>query len=314
VQSFGTEDPANIEAAERLGQLHDLMEASGYRGHELEVFLVRILFCLFADDTGIFERGTFRQFIEQRTADDGSDLGLWLHKLFDVLNRPTDHRAKALDEQLAAFPYVNGKLFAEPLAPSDFDSAMRETLFSCLILDWSRINPSIFGSLFQSIMDKAKRRNLGAHYTTETNILKVLRPLFLNGLHAEFSEVRGNVRRLTEFHAKLAAIQIMDPACGCGNFLVIAYRELRLLEIEVLREMLGQERNLTLDVLTLVRLDVDQFYGIEIGGMACPNRTSRALAYGSLDEPRRIGRVWAVLCQTASAEGPDYRLRQCPAT
>ena len=263
-RSFGTEDPANVKAAERLGQLHDLLEASGYEGHELEVFLVRVLFCLFADDTGIFERGTFRQFVEQRTAEDGSDLGMWLNKLFDVLNRAESRRAKALDEQLAAFPYVNGKLFAEPLAPPDFDSKMRETLFTCLILDWSRINPSIFGSLFQSIMDKSKRRNLGAHYTSETNILKALRPLFLDDLRAEFERVRGNVRRLREFHDKLARITLLDPACGCGNFLVIAYRELRLLEIDVLKSLLRNEGNLNLDALTLVRLDVDQFFGIEI--------------------------------------------------
>lgn len=263
-RSFGNEDPVNVKAAEKLGALHDLLNISGYSGHELEVFLVRVLFCLFADDTGIFERGAFRQLVEQRTAEDGSDLGLWLAKLFDVLNRPEDRRAKALDEQLAAFPYVNGKLFAEPLTPPDFDSTMRETLFACLVLDWSQINPSIFGGMFQAIMDAKKRRNLGAHYTTETNILKALRPLFLDALRAEFEQVRGNTRRLNEFHAKLAGIRIMDPACGCGNFLVIAYRELRLLEIEVLRELLKRERNLNLDVLALVRLDVDQFYGIEI--------------------------------------------------
>lgn len=262
-RSFGNEDPVNVKAAEKLGALHDLLNASGYSGHELEVFLVRVLFCLFADYTGIFERGAFRQLIEQRTGEDGSDLGLWLSKLFDVLNRPKERRAKALDEQLAAFPHVNGKLFEEPVTPPDFDSKMRETLFTCLVLDWSRINPSIFGSMFQSIMDKGKRRNLGAHYTSETNILKALRPLFLDALRAEFEQVRGSTRRLNEFHAKLANIRIMDPACGCGNFLVIAYRELRLLEIDVLRELLKRERNLNLDILSLVRLDVDQFYGIE---------------------------------------------------
>jgi len=262
-RSFGNEDPVNVKAAEKLGALHDLLNASGYSGHELEVFLVRVLFCLFADYTGIFERGAFRQLIEQRTAEDGSDLGLWLAKLFDVLDRSQERRSKALDEQLAAFPHVNGKLFVEQVASPDFDSKMRDTLFTCLVLDWSRINPSIFGSMFQSIMDKGKRRNLGAHYTSETNILKVLRPLFLDALRAEFEQVRGSPRRLPEFHAKLAGIRIMDPACGCGNFLVIAYRELRLLEIDVLRELLKRERNLNLDILSLVRLDVDQFYGIE---------------------------------------------------
>lgn len=260
---FGVEDPVNVEAAERLGRLHRLLEASGYGGHELEVFLVRTLFCLFADDTGIFERGAFRQFVEHRTAEDGSDTGMWLNKLFEVLNQPEDRRAKALDEQLAAFPYVNGALFAERLAPPDFDAAMRERLMEAVVLDWSRINPSIFGALFQSIMDKTERRNLGAHYTSEANILKALRPLFLDALRAEFEAAKGNARRLRELHRRLGEVRIFDPAAGCGNFLVIAYRELRLLEIDILRELLRRE-TLNLDVLSLVRLDVDQFVGIEI--------------------------------------------------
>ena len=188
---------------------------------------------------------------------------MWLAKLFQVLNTPEGKRGKRLDDQLASFPYVNGKLFAENLAFPDFDSVMREMLFTCIALDWSLVNPAIFGSLFQSIMVKEKRRHLGAHYTSEENILKVLQPLFLDDLHAEFDQVRTSKRRLEAFHGKLGTIRILDPACGCGNFLVIAYRELRLLEIEVLRELLKKETNLTLDVLSLLRIDVDQFYGIE---------------------------------------------------
>ncbi len=262
-RSFGVEDPVNLKAAEKLGALHDLLEASGYVGHDLEVFLVRILFCLFADKSGIFDRGIFRQLLELRTAEDGSDLGLWLAKLFQVLNTPKPARGKKLDDQLAAFPYVNGKLFAETLSFPDFDSTMRETLFTCIAVDWSSVNPAIFGALFQSIMDKTKRRNLGIHYTSEVSILKVLRPLFLDALHAEFEQVKGTKRRLEQFHAKLGTIRVLDPACGCGNFLVIAYRELRLLEIDVLRELKKKEVNLTLDVLSLLHIDVDQFYGIE---------------------------------------------------
>jgi len=263
-KTFAPEDPANIKAAERLGKLHDLLSDTGYGGHDLEVFLVRILFCLFADHTGIFEKGAFRELIEKRTAEDGSDLGLWLSRLFDVLNSDGKTRPKTLDEQLAAFRYVNGRLFQERLAFPDFNSAMRETLFECIALNWSRINPSIFGSLFQSILDKDKRRNLGAHYTTEKNILKVLQPLFLDDLRAEFEQVRRQRRQLQEFHKKLAGIRILDPACGCGNFLVVAYREIRLLEIEVLRELLKSETTRNLDVSSLLRVDVDQFYGIEI--------------------------------------------------
>jgi hypothetical protein len=257
------QDPVNIKAAERMGRLHDLIKESGYGGHPLEVFLVRLLFCLFAEDTGIFERQQFQEFIEQRTREDGSDLGPQLAALFDVLNRPEVSRLKTLDEQLAAFPFINGKLFAEPLPLAAFDTAMRQTLLDCCALDWSRISPAIFGSLFQSIMDKQARRNLGAHYTSEQNILKLIRPLFLDSLREEFEKVKANRNRLAELHKKLRSLTFLDPACGCGNFLVIAYRELRLLELDILRE-LYQSGQQSLDVRNLLRLDVDQFFGIEL--------------------------------------------------
>ena len=257
------QDPVNIKAAERMGRLHDLIKESGYGGHPLEVFLVRLLFCLFAEDTGIFERQQFQEFIEQRTREDGSDLGPQLAALFDVLNRPEVSRLKTLDEQLAAFPFINGKLFAEPLPLAAFDTAMRQTLLDCCALDWSRISPAIFGSLFQSIMDKQARRNLGAHYTSEQNILKLIRPLFLDTLREEFEKVKANRNRLAELHKKLRSLTFLDPACGCGNFLVIAYRELRLLELDILRE-LYQSGQQSLDVRNLLRLDVDQFFGIEL--------------------------------------------------
>jgi hypothetical protein len=257
------QDPVNIKAAERMGRLHDLIKESGYGGHPLEVFLVRLLFCLFAEDTGIFERQQFQEFIEQRTREDGSDLGPQLAALFDVLNRPEVSRLKTLDEQLAAFPFINGKLFEEPLPIAAFDAAMRQTLLDCCALDWSRISPAIFGSLFQSIMDKQARRNLGAHYTSEQNILKLIRPLFLDTLREEFEKVKANRNRLAELHKKLRGLTFLDPACGCGNFLVIAYRELRLLELDILRE-LYQSGQQSLDVRNLLRLDVDQFFGIEL--------------------------------------------------
>jgi hypothetical protein len=169
------QDPVNIKAAERMGRLHDLMKETGYCGHALEVYLVRLLFCLFAEDTGIFQPQQFQDFIEQRTREDGSDLGPQLAVFFHVLNTPEDRRLKNLDEQLAAFPFVNGRLFEEVLSPASFDTAMRQSLLDCCGLDWSRISPAIFGSLFQSIMDKQARRNLGAHYTSERNILKLIR-------------------------------------------------------------------------------------------------------------------------------------------
>ena len=150
--SYKEQDPVNIKAAERMGKLHDKLKAIGYGGHDLEVYLVRLLFCLFADDTSIFERRQFQDLIEQRTAEDGQDLAQWLGHLFEVLNSPDEKRLTRLDEQLAAFRYVNGSLFAEHLRTADFDRDMREILIECCALDWSRISPAIFGALFQSVM------------------------------------------------------------------------------------------------------------------------------------------------------------------
>ncbi|QXL84387.1 DNA methyltransferase [Comamonas sp. NLF-1-9] len=264
VQEITAQNPVNIHAAERMGRLHDALKASGYGGHALEVLLVRLLFCLFADDTGIFQPAqALRLWVEERTAPDGSDLGPRLAQLFQVLNTPEHLRSKHLDEQLAAFPYVNGRLFEEPLPLADFDADMRTALLDACALDWSAISPAIFGSLFQSIMDAKARRNLGAHYTSEENILKLIKPLFLDALWAEFHKVKNNKNRLFEFHKKLRQLTFFDPACGCGNFLVISYRELRLLELEVLRASY-QSGQQTLDVHQLISLDVDQFFGIEI--------------------------------------------------
>ena len=256
------QDPVNIQAAELMGKLHDALLGIGYAGHDLEVYLVRLLFCLFAEDTGIFERRRFQDYIEERTGEDGADLALHLDTFFHILNTPREKRLDNQDEQLSAFPFVNGKLFEERLRPASFDRAMRESLLRCCALDWSRISPAIFGSLFQSIMDKDARRNLGAHYTSEKNILKLINPLFMDDLRAEFEKVKRNKNKLFEFHKKLRTLKFLDPACGCGNFLVIAYRELRLLELEVLR--VSKKGMKTFDVHSMIALDVDQFCGIEI--------------------------------------------------
>ena len=256
------QDPVNIQAAELMGKLHDRLRAIGYAGHDLEIYLVRLLFCLFAEDTGIFQRQQFYDYIEDRTAEDGADLASQLDTLFYVLNTATAVRLDNRDESLNAFPFVNGKLFEERLRPASFDRAMRESLLQCCALDWSRISPAIFGSLFQSIMDKEARRNLGAHYTSEKNILKLINPLFMDDLRAEFEKVKNNRNKLFEFHKKLRTLKFLDPACGCGNFLVVAYRELRLLELEVLR--VSRKGMKTFDVHSMIALDVNQFYGIEI--------------------------------------------------
>ncbi|SDD74917.1 class I SAM-dependent DNA methyltransferase [Aquimonas voraii] len=263
-RSYQEEDPVNVQAAERMGRLHDALKASGYEGHALEVLLVRLLFCLFADDTGIFERNAFTELLNQRTGEDGADLGQWLTQLFQVLNTSRERRQRNLDEQLAEFPYVNGRLFDEFLPIPAFDARMRATLLEATTLDWSRISPAIFGSMFQSVMDAKARRNLGAHYTSEKNILKLIGPLFLDELKAELERIGGNTARLKSFHIKLANLRFLDPACGCGNFLVIAYRELRLLELEVLKRLYAVQDSLLTRVSEHVAVDVDQFYGIEI--------------------------------------------------
>ena len=273
-RTFRDQDPANIEAAELVGRLHDALAAAGHSGHDLERFLVRVVFCMFADDTGVFEpRDIFLDFLETRTGEDGADLGPWLSQLFEVLDTPEDERATTLDEDLERFPYVNGDLFRGHLRTFSFDAAMRGALLDACRFDWSNISPAIFGALFQSVMDPVERRAQGAHYTTEKNILKVIEPLFMDELRAEFKRLRarrGRGRRaaLRRFQAKLAGLTFFDPACGCGNFLIIAYRELRDLEIEVLREIHPKSRDgrqMTFLAADLSKVDVDQFHGIELG-------------------------------------------------
>jgi hypothetical protein len=273
-RSFKDQDPVNIEAAELVGRLHDALKADGYDGHDLERFLVRLVFCLFADDTGIFEpRDIFLDLVETRTRPDGADTGPMLSKLFEVLDTPEDRRARSLDTDFARFPYVNGDLFREPLRIPDFNSEMRRRLLDACAFDWSAISPAIFGSLFQSVMNAAERRAAGAHYTTEKNIMKVIEPLFLDDLRGEFSRLvarKDNRRRveLAAFQRRLGGLTFFDPACGCGNFLIIAYRELRLLELDLLRELRAyraDDRTMEMDAADLSVVNVDQFHGIEIG-------------------------------------------------
>lgn len=276
-RTFKDQDPVNIAAAELVGELYDALADSEEECADLEQFLVRIVFCLFADSTGIFmPRGIFLDLIENRTREDGSDLGGWLAQLFQVVNTKDTRRPKNLDSDLGRFAYVNGGLFAEQLHIPSFDSSMRKRLLEACNFNWSGISPAIFGSLFQSVMDGVERRTLGAHYTTEKNILKVIEPLFLNDLRDEFARLkaRKDNRRRTElkaFQQRLGNLTFFDPACGCGNFLVIAYREIRILEIDVIRELWAyreDDRTLELDVSDLSVIDVDQFFGIEIDEFA----------------------------------------------
>ncbi|MBC7609717.1 MAG: class I SAM-dependent DNA methyltransferase [Polaromonas sp.] len=265
-QRIREEEAVNRVAVDALGELHDALKQDGYSGHQLEVFLVRLLFCLFADDTGIFQpKDSFHDLIEFHTHEDGSNVGAVLDTLFVTLNKDFDKRQKSLAEQFALFPYVNGQLFEERIDPPAFTADMRTQLLTLAKRNWGNISPAIFGAMFQRVIDldaKTRRRELGAHYTSETNILKLIEPLFLDELRAEFIKVKGNSTRLFEFHKKLQSLTFLDPACGCGNFLVVAYRELRKLEIEVMRaashfgERIGH-------VFDFLKVDVDQFYGIE---------------------------------------------------
>ncbi len=256
------EDPVNIEAAELMGRLHDRLQAAGYVGHDLEVYLVRLLFCLFADDTGIFERGIFEDYIRDRTHEDGSDLANHIAEIFQTLDTPVEKRYKHIDESINAFPYVNGALFSEGVRIAAFDSEMREMLLQACRLDWGEISPAIFGSMFQAAMNPQERRNLGAHYTSEKNILKVIQPLFLDELWQRFERAKHSPKQLRELHQHIASLTFLDPACGSGNFLIITYRELRRLELEIL-SMLRTDGQMILDVRELLQVSISQYYGIE---------------------------------------------------
>ncbi len=275
-RTYKDEDPVNIKAAELMGNLHDKLKAVGYVGHDLEVYLVRLLFCLFADDTGIFEKNIFLEYLDLHTKEDGSDLAMHLAQIFQILDTPKDKRLGNIDENLNQFPYVNGLLFTKNLRFAAFDSSMREILLNASALDWGAISPAIFGSMFQAAMDSQERRNLGAHFTSEKNIQKLIRPLFLDDLYVEFEKAKASLPKLEEFHNKLATLKFFDPACGSGNFLIITYRELRDLEIKVLEEIIFKKRRIRKEVMAdsglkvnlLIKVNVNQFYGIEIDEFA----------------------------------------------
>lgn len=257
--------PVNREAAEAMAALHNQLEASGYTGHKLEQFLVRLVFCLFAEDSGIFEIKQFRNYVAERTSEDGTDVGPRLTRMFEVLNTPKgEPRGKAIDADLDAFKYINGGLFAEITGSPDFDASMRLSLLLASAPNWFKVSPAIFGAMFQGVMNAEARHDLGAHYTSEENILRVIKPLFLDTLYAEFeaAAATGKAAALNAFHDKIAELTFLDPACGSGNFLIVAYRELRRLELKVI-EAKQKQSALYVDAEQL-RVRVEQFYGIEI--------------------------------------------------
>jgi len=240
VHRYATEEDVNLKATELLALLHDSLKASGYDGHPLRVLLVRLVFVMFADDTQVWEPGLFYDYLLLRTSVDGHDLGPALVHLFQVLDTAKERRSKHLDDDLARFEYINGALFHESIPIPDCTRGMRERLLKACRFDWSKISPAIFGSLFQNVMEAEERRKLGAHYTTEQNILRTITPLFLDELRADLDAARG-VAALRRFRDRLATLTFFDPACGCGNFLIIAYREIRRIELECLRRIRAEE-------------------------------------------------------------------------
>ena len=276
-EAYKKQERVSIKASELMGGIHKSLRKSGYKNEDLEIFLPRLTFCLFADDTGIFPINAFQDLIKS-TKNDGSDTGALISQIFQVLNTKEDDRENHLNDKMANLPYVNGGLFEETIKIPSFDSATRGSLWRAgNDSDWSDISPAIFGSLFQSVMKKHERREQGAHYTNERDILKLINTLFMDDLQNRFEQIKANKNNqarqklLQDFQDRLASMTFFDPACGCGNFLVIAYRELRRLEIKVLKLLhqkgIGGEQT-ELDARQFSKIDVHQFYGIELNDFA----------------------------------------------
>lgn len=285
------ENPADVKAAEKMAKLFDLIKADNFTDenkndkaalHNLNVFLTRLLFCFFAEDTGIFKQNQFTGELGAHTSLDGSDVDSYLIRLFGVLNTPKNERGE-LPDYLANFEYVNGGLFAENIAPPKFSTKSRKMLIECGgELNWSNINPDIFGSMIQAVVHPDQRGGMGMHYTSVTNIMKVIEPLFLDDLYAELENIEDNIdtklkpSRLRKLHDRIAQIKIFDPACGSGNFLIIAFKELRKIEMEIIKRLQELEQNDSQDDLfgdvgldsSFSRIKLSQFYGIELDDFA----------------------------------------------
>jgi len=262
------ESATSTTAAKLMGKLYEELAEDGYPDHDASVLLARLLFLMFGDDTGMWSKGLFTELIETRTATDGSDLGGQLSTLFDVLNTPENQRPSAVDELMARFPYVNGGLFSERIRFPYFTRTMRRQMLACTAFDWGQISPAVFGSMFQAVKDKEARRQLGEHYTTERNVLRVIRPLFLDDLRSRFDASRNDPKKLRELARFLGRLRFLDPAAGCGNFLVVAYRELRRLELDIMLQLRalrgpGFQQDV-IDPTQELGVSLTQFFGIEL--------------------------------------------------
>ncbi|PZX56813.1 class I SAM-dependent DNA methyltransferase [Algoriphagus chordae] len=288
------ENPADVKAAERMAKLFDEIKKDNpvkteEDSHALNVFLTRLLFCFFAEDTHIFQDGQFTNAISSHTAVDGHDLRSYLESLFEVLNTASKGR-KDLPAYLNAFPYVNGGLFKDSFQVPEFSRKSRQLIIDAGEMNWKDINPDIFGSMFQGVIDPEKRGSLGAHYTSVPNIMKVIEPLFLDELKEELEKAKHNPKKLNELLYRLSKIKIFDPACGSGNFLIIAYKELRRLEIAIIHHLQDLQKaaagfNSKSEQLSFIpkaqlslaasfqvelfsRIQLSQFFGVEIDDFA----------------------------------------------
>ena len=274
------ENVADRKAAEKMAELFDVIKNDNLDNpewnltdkntprekrkrieHNFALFFTRILFCLFADDTRIFEDNQFQNALQLYTDEDGKNMGFWLEGLFEVLDLPTNQRF-GTNQSYKRFPYVNGGLFKDRIPVPRFTYKSRKKLIECGNNDWSQINPDIFGSMFQGVISPEQRSELGQHYTSVSNIMKVIRPLFLDDLHEELNSIKGNDKKLDAFREKLSKIKIFDPACGSGNFLIIAYKELCRLEMEAWDSYIKTP-------LPFLSIKLENFFGIEIDEFPC---------------------------------------------
>ncbi|MDO4424419.1 MAG: hypothetical protein Q4D17_01435 [Planctomycetia bacterium] len=263
------ENPADVKAAEKMAKIYDEIVAvnpllAQEDAHALNVFLTRLLFCYFAEDTGIFpDENLFTRTLADHSKPDGSDLKQWFETLFEVLDAREN---SAFPFHFQKFPYVNGHLFTEKKQVPLFSARCRSLILECGELDWKNINPDIFGSMFQAVASAEVRSGLGQHYTSVPNIMKVIEPLFLNDLRAEFEEAKNSEKNLRALLARIRQIRLFDPACGSGNFLIIAYKQLRFLEIDILERLAQLTGQLQME---LTAIPLTNFYGIEIDDFAC---------------------------------------------
>jgi len=288
------ENPAYVKAAVKMAKLFDEIRKDNPSNspefiHNLNVFLSRLLFCFFAEDTNIFDEAQFTNSIASHTQEDGSDLNVYFDRLFEVLNTPKNKR-KSLPDYLNAFPFVNGGLFKDKIHSPKFTKSSRHALINSGDQNWSAINPDIFGSMFQAVVSEDQRSNLGQHYTSVPNIMKVIKPLFLDDLYDNFNKNKNNPQKLIDLLNRLGKIKIFDPACGSGNFLIIAFKELRKLEIKIIHHLLELQQKASafdpaeeqtsfipksqlslaasFQVDLFSRIQLSQFYGIEIDDFA----------------------------------------------